>query len=72
MRALLFAGLSALYGVLAFFALLMIALSCGLGPDTSAQCNATVAGKIYAFVAVAMLAYILFAVVFWRKRRKGR
>lgn len=70
-RTLVFLGTSLVYGVICTFAWFQILLKCGLGSDSSERCSASVDHNATMFVGLALIAYDLFVIIYWRGRRRN-
>jgi hypothetical protein len=70
-RAVLFCSLSLLFAIVATYAWLCILMSCGMGPDSPAACNRIADSDAHIFSISAWVAYAIFTVIYWRRKRSG-
>lgn len=62
---------SALYGAAVYFVALMLALQCGMGPDSAAACNDEADLDVTMFLVGAALFYTALSFFIWRRWRLG-
>ena len=68
-KLMLFMTLSAVYGVIAAFAIVLMAIrTCSMQPDIAAMCDTTPIGVTIGILAVG---YVALAVLFFRKKISG-
>ena len=73
MKASLFIGMSIMWAIVGAIVWLVISLGCGMGPDSPEVCNVEADHMATAFLAFLVIAYGLFALMFWSRRsQKGR
>jgi hypothetical protein len=63
---------SFVYALIGVFIYMQVFLQCGLGPDSSVACNQRVDEQLPFVIPALVIVYIIGALLFWRRRSKGR